>query len=86
MTTHSKKFETLTIERSARTWILQVDARPSDIVAVVIKNGQYAKLFQASTEMLEACKAVVHHWDKGDLSAAVRQCSDVIAKIEGRGV
>jgi hypothetical protein len=86
MNTHNKKFEELTIERSARTWIIQIKDRPSDIVAVVIKNGHYAKLIQAAPDLLEACKSIVKLWEGGDLATAARQCSEVIAKVEGQSL
>lgn len=89
MSTHTK-FESLVIERSARTWILQVEDRPSDIVAVVIKNGHYAKLFQAAPELLGALKDLLE-WvrnpgedDSPRNEAVIQAAEKAIFKVEGR--
>jgi hypothetical protein len=43
-----------------------------------------ARVIKSAPELLEACQAVVDNWERGDLAAAARMCSQAIAKAMGR--
>src|ERR1700729_310440 len=41
------------------------------------------RLRKAAPALLEACRMVVKRWERGDLAAAARACSDAVEEVDG---